>query len=210
MVKKVSRFGIRTGTFNCSSDPRYEYKGLSRMFKAELYSGSWASCVVKAAVIEGAFIYIFAKVSSEFSAALFISIINTGLQLPKALWGKYMMRPCRASYSSGREWVEESGLRALMDRNCLLRMQLNIAHIRELWVAEMLFCYLERRNTGEHKASKQFLLLRIIAVLFLDKYVHASIWTWTHPLSADGALCKMLCCLHMISNEEEKQSQRSY
>lgn len=105
MVKKVSRFGIRTGTFNCSSDPRYILKGLSksRIFKAELYSGSRASCVVKAAGIEGAFIYFSAKASSEFSAALFISIVNTGLQLAKASWGKYMIRLCGASYSSDRE-----------------------------------------------------------------------------------------------------------
>lgn len=33
MVKKVSRFGIRTGTFNCSSDPRYVFEDVTKGFK---------------------------------------------------------------------------------------------------------------------------------------------------------------------------------
>lgn len=33
IVKKVSRFGIRTGTFNCSSDPRYVFEILFPYFK---------------------------------------------------------------------------------------------------------------------------------------------------------------------------------
>ena len=89
MVKKVSRFGIRTGTFNCSSDPRYILKGLSKSqeyLKSQLHSGSRACYVVEVAVTEGGFIHVFisAKVCSEFSITLFISIINTDLQLPKA------------------------------------------------------------------------------------------------------------------------------
>lgn len=100
-MKKVSRFGIRTGTFNCSSDPRYILKGLSKpqeCFKAQLCSGSRACCVVKVAVTEGGFILVFisAKVCSEFSITLFISTINTDLQLPKASCGKYMIRLCGA------------------------------------------------------------------------------------------------------------------
>lgn len=100
-MKKVSRFGIRAGTFNCSSDPRYILKGLSKSqeyLKAQLCSRGRACSVVKMAVTEGGFIHVFIsiKVCSEFSITLFISILNTDPQLPKASCGTYMIRLCRA------------------------------------------------------------------------------------------------------------------
>lgn len=95
-MRKVSRFGIRTGTFNCSSDPRYILKGLSKSreyLKAQLGSGSRACCAVKVAVTEGDFIHDFisTEVCPEFSITLFISIVNTDPPLPNSTTWEYMI-----------------------------------------------------------------------------------------------------------------------